>query len=176
MALGIDYTGQDCALARALELVGERWTMLIVRDCFFGVRRFGDFLVHLDISKAVLAQRLSGLVDAGLLNRVSRSEGHERGHDDYVPTPALERLWPAVFALSHWGEEHTAKPEGRRRRFMHSACGADLGPFGLCPSCGVPPQPRDIDTEIGPGYDPDLRSDAVSMHLRARRRLLTPIR
>ncbi|MFI8567138.1 winged helix-turn-helix transcriptional regulator [Rhodococcus sp. NPDC078407] len=174
MALGTDYARQDCSLARALELVGERWTMLIVRDSFFGVRRFGDFQVHLDISKAVLAQRLGALVDAGLLER--RARAFPGGHENYVPTVALERLWPAIFALNYWGEEQTAKPAGKRRRFLHASCGTDLGQLGMCPACGVAPEPRDIDTDIGPGYDPDVRSDEVSMQLRTRRRLLTPLR
>jgi DNA-binding HxlR family transcriptional regulator len=69
MPLGSDYEGQDCALARALEVVGERWTLLVLRDCLFGVRRFSDLLAHLDISRAVLAARLADLVDAGLLER-----------------------------------------------------------------------------------------------------------
>ena len=68
MALGVDYARQDCSLARALEVVGERWTLLILRDCFLGVRRFSDFDAHLDISKAVLTQRLAALVEAGLLD------------------------------------------------------------------------------------------------------------
>ena len=174
MALGTDYARQDCPLARALELVGERWTMLIVRDIFLGVRLFGDFKAHLDISKAVLAQRLDTLVDAGLLERHARSQG--RGHDDYVPTDALEGLWPAVFALSYWGEQQSPKSTGKRRLFLHATCGTDLGPLGLCPECGVAPGPRDVDTDIGPGYDPELRTDAISTQLRTRRRLMTPLR
>jgi DNA-binding HxlR family transcriptional regulator len=68
--LGKDYENQDCALARALEVVGERWTMLIVRDAFYGVRRFNDFQAHLDIPKAVLSDRLAGLVDEDILERI----------------------------------------------------------------------------------------------------------
>ncbi|MBV8713141.1 MAG: helix-turn-helix transcriptional regulator, partial [Solirubrobacterales bacterium] len=67
--LGKDYEAQDCSLARALEVIGERWTLLILRDAFFGVRRFNDFHVHLDIPKAVLSDRLSGLVEDGILER-----------------------------------------------------------------------------------------------------------
>src|SRR5947209_19350601 len=67
--LGKDYQQQDCALARALEAIGERWTMLIIRDAFYGVRRFNDFQAHLDIPKAVLSDRLSGLVEDGILVR-----------------------------------------------------------------------------------------------------------
>src|ERR1700690_1478964 len=67
--LGKDYQRQDCSLARALEVVGERWTLLIVRDAFYGVRRFNDFQAHLDIPKAVLSDRLNGLVEDGILER-----------------------------------------------------------------------------------------------------------
>lgn len=171
MALGTDYAAQDCGLARALELVGERWTLLIVRDALFGVRRFGDFHAHLDVSRAVLTGRLTGLVDAGLLERVPRG-----GHDDYVPTEALEDLWPAICALSAWGDRQTAKPAGRRRVFRHRVCGTPLDARGTCSVCDESPAVRDIDTEAGPGYDPTIRSDAVSMQLRLPRRLLEPVR
>ena len=67
--LGKDYERQDCSLARALEVVGKRWTLLIIRDAFYGVRRFNDFQAHLDIPKAVLSDRLSGLVEEGILER-----------------------------------------------------------------------------------------------------------
>ena len=67
--LGKDYERQDCSLARALEVIGERWTLLIVRDAFYGVRRFNDFHAHLDLPKAVLSARLSGLVEDGILAR-----------------------------------------------------------------------------------------------------------
>ena len=70
--LGKDYQRQDCSLARALEVVGERWTLLIVRDAFYGVRRFNDFQAHLDIPKAVLSDRLNGLVEDGILERLAR--------------------------------------------------------------------------------------------------------
>src|SRR5574341_808466 len=67
--LGKDYERQDCSLARALEVIGERWTLLIVRDAFYGVRRFSDFQAHLDVPKAVLSDRLAGLVEEGILQR-----------------------------------------------------------------------------------------------------------
>ncbi|MPZ85801.1 MAG: transcriptional regulator, partial [Actinophytocola sp.] len=69
MALGRDYEGQNCSLARALEVVGERWTILVLRDLFFGVRRFTDLQAHLDIPRAVLTDRLTRLVDAGVVTR-----------------------------------------------------------------------------------------------------------
>jgi DNA-binding HxlR family transcriptional regulator len=73
--LGKDYEGQDCALARALEVIGERWTLLIVRDAFYGVHRFNDFHAHLDIPKAVLSERLNGLTEDGILEGCSSAGG-----------------------------------------------------------------------------------------------------
>jgi DNA-binding HxlR family transcriptional regulator len=164
MALGVDYAKQDCSLARALETVGERWTMLILRDSVFGVRRFTDFQMHLDISKAVLTTRLASLVDDGLLVRTG---------DEYVPTDDALSLWPALAALTTWAERRS--PRGPRRIFAHADCGTDLV-AGRCPRCETSPSPDRIDMRPGPGADPTVRSDAISVALRSPRRLLTPFR
>lgn len=158
-------------MARALELVGERWTLLIVRDSLFGVRRFSDFQTHLDMSKAVLAQRLGGLVDAGLLERTPHG-----GRDEYAPTPALEGLWPVVFALNQWGGQQAPSPGGARREFLHAQCGSLLTRAGICETCGVVPGPRDVSMRPGPGMAATVRPNAVSKALRSPRRLLDPIR
>lgn len=168
MPLGTDYAQQDCSLARTLEVVGERWTLLILRDCFLGVRRFADFESHLDISKAVLTQRLGALVEAGLLDTAPRG-----ARQDYVLTDRGRSLWPVVFAMTQWGEEHLA-PNGRRRVFEHRPCSAVLEPTGRCPTCGEVPTPSEIDTYAGPGAR-GWRTDAVSLELRARRPLLAPV-
>ncbi len=170
MALGTDYAQQDCSLARALELIGERWTLLILRDAFFGVRRFTDFQDHLDISKAVLTQRLFALVDAGLLVKSPSNK-----HGEYTLTPEAISLWPAMFALMKWGEQRSA-PRGPRRIFSHSACGTDLESTGRCPQCGTNPQPRDLQFRVGPGANPVGRTDQVAVALRSPHRMLEPIR
>ena len=169
MALGVDYVRQDCSLARALELVGERWTMLILRDAFFGVRRFSDFAAHLDISRAVLTARLAGLVEAGLLRRTA-----DGGHPQYDLTRDALALWPAIYALAQWGER-TASPGGPRRLFSHAECGGALDRTGRCTTCEQVPAPRDVVTRPGPGADPTVRDDAVSVALRAPHRLLEPL-
>jgi DNA-binding HxlR family transcriptional regulator len=167
MPLGTDYTRQDCSLARALELVGERWTMLILRDCFLGVRRFSDFQAHLDISRAVLATRLDALVADGLLVRTGT------GHPEYELTETGLRLWPAMFALLQWGEEITS-PGVPRRLYRHVGCG-DLGPDGRCRTCGRAPGPADLESRPGPGADFTVRDDPVSVALREPHRLLEPL-
>jgi DNA-binding HxlR family transcriptional regulator len=171
MALGKDYPGQDCGLARALEVVGERWTMLVLRDAFYGVRRFNDFLAHLEAPRAVLADRLSALVDAGVLEKRRYSASPPR--HEYVLTAAGRELWPVLHTLGRWGARHLSDA-GDFRLFHHVTCGRRLDKSGWCPGCErlVPPG----DVEIRPGPAADLgREDPVSVALRRPHRLLTPI-
>jgi DNA-binding HxlR family transcriptional regulator len=167
--LGKDYEGQDCALARALEVVGERWSLLIVRDAFFGVRRFNDFQAHLDIPKAVLSDRLAWLATSGVLER--RPDPAHAGRHIYELTAAGRDLWPALFALLMWGGRHRAP---NSRLYQHAACGAGLDEVGWCEKCQVTPGPDDIQTAPRPGHRP-LRDDPVSVVMRVPRRLLDPI-
>jgi DNA-binding HxlR family transcriptional regulator len=169
VALGRDYDGQNCGLARALEVVGERWTMLVLRDLFFGVRRFTDLRAHLDIPRAVLTERLHRLAEAGVLDRTE----YQRGRYEYALTPHGRDLWPTLFALSQWGERHHS-PNGRRRIFSHAPCAADLASTGGCPACGGFPPATEIDVRPGPGVTHE-RTDAVSVALREPHRLLTPL-
>ena len=169
VALGRDYDGQNCSLARALEVVGERWTILVLRDVFFGVRRFTDLRAHLDIPRAVLTDRLARLVDEGVLRRGE----YQRGRYEYTLTEHGEALWPALFALSQWGERHSS-PDGRRRIFSHAACREDLATNGVCPGCGEIPPAGELEIRPGPGVRHD-RTDPVSVALRAPHRLLTPL-
>src|SRR5690606_31056961 len=127
------YSGQNCALARALELVGERWTMLILRDAFYGVRRYQDFHTHVGAPRAVLAERLQALTEAGVLEKRRYQDAPPRY--EYVLTDAGERLWPAVHTLSRWGDEFIPYDGGVRRVFVHAACGTRLDAVGCCPAC-----------------------------------------
>ena len=167
--LGKDYVDQDCALARALEVVGERWTLLILRDAFYGVRRFSDFQAHLDIPKAVLADRLTALVAEGLLERV-RDPDHA-GRHLYRLTESGQDLWPAMHALIGWGSRHR---QPNSRVFMHATCGTVLDEDGRCSNCGVVPGPGEILTEPRKGRRRS-RSDPVAIALRGPHRLLEPL-
>lgn len=171
MALGKDYVAQHCALARALELVGERWTMLIVRDAFYGVRRFKDFHSHVGAPRAVLTERLQTLTDSGVLEKRQYQDNPPR--HEYVLTEAGERLWPAVYTLSRWGDEFIPYDGGVRRLFVHADCGERLDTVGNCPSCGVSVPPADVEMRPGPGAESD--ADRVGRELQEPRRLLTPV-
>jgi len=167
--LGKDYADQDCSLARALEVIGERWTPLILRDAFYGVQRFNDFQAHLDIPKAVRSERLNGLMANGLLAR-NPDTGHA-GRHLYELTPAGRDLWPALHALMTWGARHRVS---NSRIFKHAACGTLLDDAGQCPRCALIPAPEDIVTETLAGRKA-LRDDPVALALRAPHRLLEPL-
>jgi DNA-binding HxlR family transcriptional regulator len=109
-----DYEGQNCSIARALELVGERWTLLIVRDAFLGLRRFDEFQENLGIARNVLADRLSRLVEEGILERVRYSERPERY--EYRLTPKGRELDLALTALRQWGDKHLSEEPPRLLR------------------------------------------------------------
>lgn len=171
MPLKTDYETQDCSAARALEVVGERWTLLVLRDCFFGVRRFSDVRRHLGIPRAVLATRLATLVDAGVLER----REYRPGRDEYLLTERGRTLWPTLYALTRWGDQNYA-PRGRRRVFAHAECDALLDVLGVCPACGRFPDAAEIEVRPGPGLgEPSPDEDPVNRALRTAHRLLTPL-
>ena len=114
--LGRDYEGQNCSVARALELVGERWTLLVIRDAFLGRRRFEEFQDSLGIARNVLADRLQKLVDHGIFERVRYQERPERF--EYRLTPKGRDLRLALAALMQWGDTYVspAPPRLLRRK------------------------------------------------------------
>ncbi|MEV4443895.1 MULTISPECIES: winged helix-turn-helix transcriptional regulator [Streptomyces] len=170
MALGKDYATQECSIARALEIVGERWTLLVVRDALYGVRRYNDFLVHLGIPRAVLASRLQALTAEGILEKRRYQESPPR--DEYVVTDRGIALWPTLRSLGRWGREHLG--EAQLRWFRHATCGTELGLYGECATCGTVVPVSDVEMVPGPGLDPDP-ADPVSRALLKPKRLLEPI-
>ncbi|MFC7265026.1 winged helix-turn-helix transcriptional regulator [Streptomyces lutosisoli] len=170
MALGKDYATQECSIARALEVVGERWTLLVIRDALYGVRRYNDFLGHLGIPRAVLAARLQTLTAEGILEKRRYQESPPR--DEYVITDRGIALWPTVRSLGLWGREHFS--ETQLRVFRHATCGTELGPYGECSVCGTVVPVPDVEMVPGPGLDPDP-ADPISRALLKPKRLLEPI-
>jgi DNA-binding HxlR family transcriptional regulator len=167
-----DYKGQECSLARSLEVLGERWTLLIVRDAFYGVRRFGDFVSHLGIPRAVLTERLNSLGAAGILGRVSLPGRR----DEYELTELGVSLWPVLRSLIAWGDDHYSTI-GPRRIFCHGADGQTIDEHGRCSGCGAVVPVGEILALPGPGLPPPNEGDdPVTAALAGPRQLLQPLR
>ena len=143
----------DCSVAQCLEVVGEWWSMLLVRDAFLGVTRFEDFQRRLGISRNILQQRLTSLVDAGVLVRVPYSEHPPRV--DYRLTDKGRDLWPVLTAMRQWGDAHAA-PGGPPVEVTHTACGSSDPLVLVCAGCGEPVGPRDVTVSAGTGRGPDV--------------------
>ena len=142
------YDNQNCSIARALETIGERWTLLILRDAFLGTRRFDDFQKSLGIARNVLTVRLKSLVDAGLLERRRYQERPERY--EYRLTEKGVDLWPVLFTLMKFGDKHAVDGDEMPPTLVtHRACGTAIDDHMCCPKCGVQVGPRDVVAERG---------------------------
>ncbi|HEX5515702.1 MAG TPA: helix-turn-helix domain-containing protein [Gammaproteobacteria bacterium] len=140
---------QPCSVARTLSVIGDRWTLLILRDCFLRVRRFGDFQERLGIARPILADRLQKLVDNFVLTKVAYQERPLRY--EYRLTPKGLDLYPVVMAIVHWGDVHMADKKGPPLLHRHKACGEYFHPVQVCSECGEPLDPRQVQVEVGPG-------------------------
>ncbi len=146
--LGSDYGTQNCSIARTLELVGDRWTFLVLRDVFLGIRRFDALQRDLGVARNVLAARLERLVGEGVLAKVPYSERPLR-HEYRLTDKGLD-LWPVIVELLLWGDRHAA-PNGPPIVIRHNGCGGELGERRICARCGEPLGALDVRAELGPG-------------------------
>ena len=144
------FEGQNCSIAGALALLGERWTLLVMREVLLGRRRFEDIRRHTGVAKNILSDRLDTLVAHGLL----RKEGA-----DYVPTRKGVDVNPVLVALLQWGDKHVN--EQAPRVLVHAACGHDADPSLHCAHCGEEIEPRELRVRPGPGADAEQRSHPV---------------
>jgi DNA-binding HxlR family transcriptional regulator len=142
------FADMDCSVARTLEVVGEWWTMLVVREAFNGVRRFDDFQGRLGIARNVLASRLQGLVDHEILERRLYQERPERF--EYRLTEKGRDLYPVLISLMRWGDRWMAGPEGPPVRLTHE-CGHAPDAALVCSHCGEELSARQVKAEMRPG-------------------------
>ncbi|EFC86395.1 helix-turn-helix domain-containing protein [Parafrankia sp. EUN1f] len=142
------FADMHCSVAQCLEVIGEWWTMLIVRDAFLGVTRFDEIQRRLGISRNVLNQRLAGLVEAGVLTRVPYQDHPVRY--DYRLTDKGRALWPVLTAMREWGDRYAA-PDGPPLQLRHTGCGEIMHTALTCSQCGEPVGPRDLRAVAGPG-------------------------
>ena len=148
------FEDMNCSVAQCLEVVGEWWSLLILRDAFLGVRRFDDFQARLGISRGILNQRLNRLVEQGVLTRVPYRD-HPPRHE-YRLTDKGRDLWPVVTAMRQWGDTWAA-PDGPPLQTVHTACGHISHSVPTCSHCGEALELRDLRAVPGPGSrSPDV--------------------
>ncbi|WP_405495190.1 winged helix-turn-helix transcriptional regulator [Nocardia sp. NBC_00511] len=148
------FEDMNCSIAQCLEVVGEWWTLLIVRDALFGVTRFDDFRSRLGIARNVLTQRLEHLVDQGILEKAPYQDNPVRY--DYLLTDKGRSLWQIVSAMRQWGDEWAA-PDGPPIESVHKPCGHIMTVRPVCSECGEHVAVKDLRTQLGPGaHDPSL--------------------
>ena len=145
------YEGQNCSVARSLEVLGDRWTLLVIRDAFLGVRRFDDFQRSLGVARNVLADRLARLVEEGILERRRYQERPER-HEYRLTAKGLDLL-PVTMSLQKWGDRYYAPPAGPPRIVRHRGCGGEVSGHMTCERCGAALRPGDVRAEPGPGAE-----------------------
>ncbi|MGD1935542.1 MAG: winged helix-turn-helix transcriptional regulator [Candidatus Phaeomarinobacter sp.] len=146
-----DLPKVSCSVARAISVIGDRWTMLVLRDLFLGVRRFDDFEKRLGIARPVLSQRLKKLVEEGVLDRVRYEERPARY--EYRLTAKGRDLYPVLITITNWGDKHMSGDAGPPVVTRHKPCGGFIAPQLTCPDCGEPIHAKDMEAMPGPGAD-----------------------
>ncbi|MET0238032.1 MAG: helix-turn-helix domain-containing protein [Kibdelosporangium sp.] len=149
-AKDLKYRFESDSVGRALALVGERWSLLILRETFFGVRRYAEFARNLSIPRPTLSARLKTLVDAGLLDRVRYATGPER--HEYRLTQAGRELFAAIVVLMRWGDKYLAGPEGPPLLLRHQDCGQIAESYVACRQCGGEITIDKVTPEPGPAF------------------------
>ena len=145
------FDGQNCSIARALEILGERWTLLILREVLLGRRRFEEIRRNTGVATNILTDRLATLVEHGVL---------ERREDEYVPTRKAIDANPVLVALLQWGDAHAA-PDGPPRVLVHARCGHDAHPQLQCAHCEQEIRPGELRVRPGPGANERQRGEPM---------------
>jgi DNA-binding HxlR family transcriptional regulator len=120
------YDSDTCSIARTLALIGDRWTLLVLRDVANGVRRFDEIAGHLGIARNILSRRLAGLAQAGLIERTAYREPGARERHEYRLSGPGRELVPILLAFMQWGDRNLAGPEGPPALVRHAGCGAPI--------------------------------------------------
>lgn len=140
---------EPCSLARTIGVIGDRWSLLILRECFLRTRRFEGFQSALGITRHLLAERLKKLVRMGILRRIPYQELPKR--HEYILTQKGLDLYPIMMALVHWGDTHMVDERGRPLLHEHRKCGKLFNPVMVCSECGEPLLAKEVVTHPGPG-------------------------
>lgn len=152
------YSAENCSVKRALDIVGEKWTLLVLREAFYGARRFEQFQAHVGCARNLLSERLNTLVEAGVLQRVPYREPGQRERHEYRLTDKGLDLQPAIIALMQWGDRWEADPDGPPVEIIHRDCGHPVDLVICCSHDGVALTARDLRPRPGPGARPAVQA------------------
>ncbi|MCW2880352.1 MAG: transcriptional regulator, HxlR family [Sphaerisporangium sp.] len=145
------YRVENCSIERTLAVLGEKWTWLVLREAFNGVRRFADIQAGTRAPRQVLSARLARLVDEGLLRKVPYREPGRRQRDEYRLTQKGLDLYPIMVSLMHWGDRYMADPAGPPVVLTHRDCGSPIDVHLRCDDAHEVPSPREVTPRLGPG-------------------------
>ena len=159
------FAEMRCSLARSLELIGDWWSPLIVRDLFLDVRRFDDLVEDLGISRNLLTRRLSALIEAGVVERQAYQDRPKRW--DYCLSAKGRGLVPVLLALTEWGDRWAGPKEGRPILFAHTCCGHEFHPTVVCSVCGLPLSSDTVIAKGGPGGRATPGTKVIARRLRS---------
>jgi DNA-binding HxlR family transcriptional regulator len=151
-----EFEGQNCSIARALAVVGERWSLLVMREVILGRRRFREIQRQTGVAPNILSDRLDTLVKRGVLERRA-SRGALATPEYWVTRKGLD-LVPVLIALAHWADAYES-PNGPPREFFHSQCGHEIESLMHCPHCGLDVRPEGVGARPGPGATPEQQAD-----------------
>lgn len=140
---------QPCSIARALAVVGDRWTMLILRNAFMGIRRFDDFHANLGVTRHLLSDRLKRLVEEGVLKKVPYEDRQQRF--EYRLTEKGRDFYPILLGLIQWGDKWMDQGLGAPLDYIHQDCGKKFTPVMVCSECKEPVHARNVMPVIGQG-------------------------
>jgi DNA-binding HxlR family transcriptional regulator len=147
----LDWSVDNCTIGRTLDILGDRWSFLVLREVFQGIRRFDDLTVRTSIPRTVLTDRLRRLVDAGILRREPYREPGARSRSEYRLTERGLDLYPVLLSLQAWGNRYLADPEGPPVEFVHRDCGEPLHLVMRCEADHELDRSRDVGGRAGPG-------------------------
>lgn len=172
-----DVDLQVCSIARAMPLIGDSWTMLIIRGVFFGLHRFTELQQSLDINRNRLTERLNLLVENGIMEKCLYDEA--RGRYEYRLTEKGTDLYPVLVSIVGWGDKWLADKDGPPLQYVHKTCSKVMQPKYHCDCCGEPLEVTDVSVQAGPGITKKLKRgeetgfdlQAISRNSRVAKRL-----
>jgi DNA-binding HxlR family transcriptional regulator len=161
------YSAENCSVKRALDIVGEKWTLLVLREAFYGARRFEQFHARVGCARNLLTERLNTLTHAGVMQREPYQEPGQRERHEYRLTQKGLELLPAIVALMQWGDRWQADPDGPPVEITHRDCGHPVELVLRCTHDHTPLTARDTAPRPGPGAHPTRSPGSTSRRLQA---------